>query len=940
MPSAGWPLLSGRAGGDRLQPRERSPEVPCRNNPAAQPLNRLFPAQQRPPAPAWLALWLVAALASGTTHAVEPEVDPAEMPRVPALEVEQAARTFEIRPGFELQLVAAEPLVMDPVDLAFDERGRLFVVEMRSYPERREQRLCRIRLLTDTTGDGRMDRSVVYAEDLAWATSVVPWDGGVFVSATPDIIYLKDTTGDDVADHREVVFTGFGEGRDRLNMQALVNGLRWGPDHRIWGATAGNGGVVRRVDGNGPPVRVDRADFSFDPRTRDFRAENGTAQFGLSFDTRGRRFVCSNSNHIRWVAWERADVVDNPHMSMPAALVDIPVDGPAGPVFRISPDEPWRIVRTRWRVAGLVPGPVEGGGRVSGYFTAASGITIYTGDALGPEFVDNAFVGDVGSNLVHRKLVRDIDGRLQPVAERPDDERETEFLRSTDNWFRPVNFANGPDGALYIADMYRETIEHPWSLPDSLKQHLDLHSGSDRGRIWRVVPAGFDPPAFDLERDNHWQQRTRARLAFERGEEPPGGPASWVRQTDAVKPDREADPWARALALNRLTDAESMRDAWNGSMPEESRFRAELAGMIGRTGDDQAATAVLDGIVRAGVDPAAGGWLAALAQGRSEAGAELDRMELDPPRRQALGQWFTQAATEAADGDQTPATRLAAVGLLRYAPAETAAPVLAGVLLDAEEDDRLRTTALEVDLGRPQRAADADQALAAGLLEQWQDASPGFRAAVFDRLAPRAGAAPVLLEAVRQGRLTGDEVPVSLVERWHQHTDAEVRELALEVFPPQQPVPRAEVVEHFRPALAMEGDAARGREVYVRAACLGCHRTPDGDGAEVGPDLASFRDAGGESLLAALFDPSAEVAPRYQAFLFELDDGESILGMIDREDAREIVLRLPGGVERRFARQRVASMQGLQRSLMPEGLENVLSVEDVADLLAYIATVE
>lgn len=873
-------------------------------------------------------------------RAAEPEVDPAEMPRIAPLEVEQAKGSFEIRPGLELQLVAAEPLVVDPVDLAFDEHGRLFVVEMRSYPERREQRLCRIRVLTDTTGDGRMDRSVIYAEDLAWATSVVPWDGGVFVSATPDIIYLKDTTGDGVADHREVVFTGFGEGRDRINMQALVNGLRWGPDHRIWGATAGNGGVVRRADNGAPPVAVNRADFSFDPRTRDFRAENGTAQFGLSFDRRGRRFVCSNSNHIQWLAWERDEVLDNPYMSMPTALVDIPADGAAGPVFRISPDEPWRIVRTRWRVAGLVPGPVEGGGRVSGYFTAASGITIYTGEALGPEFIDNAFVGDVGSNLVHRKLVLDVDGRRQPVARRPQDERESEFLRSTDNWFRPVNFANGPDGALYIADMYRETIEHPWSLPDNLKEHLDLDSGSDRGRIWRVVPAGFERPEFDLARDNHWQERTRARLAFERGEVASGEVAAWVRTDETPAPDRDGDPWARALALNRLADAASMRAAWQDSGPDEPRFRAGLAEMIGRTADDEAAADVVDDIVRAGMDPAAGQWLGALARGRSEAGAELAAMELDPARRQAMERWFERAAVNAADDALEDDVRLAALDLLRHAPAELAGPVLAETLFDAATDDRLRVAALEVELARGGRTATADAELAESMVQQWGDASPRLRAAVFDRLAARAGAAPVLLAAVKQGEVAADDVPRSLVDQWHDHGDGEVRRLAGEVFPRQQPVPRGEVVDRFRPALEQPGDPVRGREVYVRAACIGCHRTPDGEGAEVGPDLASFRDAGGESLLMALFDPSAEVAPRYQAFLFELDDGESLLGMIDREDAREIVLRLPGGVERRFARERVASMQGLRRSLMPEGLEDVLSVEDVADLLAYIAAAE
>ena len=160
-------------------------------------------------------------------------------------------------------------------------------------------------------------------------------------------------------------------------------------------------------------------------------------------------------------------------------------------MFRLSPDEPWRIVRTRWRIAGQVRGPVEGGGRVSGYFTAATGITIYRGDAM-KGLRGNAFIADAGSNLIHRKELR-YPG-VQPIGQRPVDEREAEFMASRDNWFRPVQFANAPDGSLFVADMYRETIEHPWSIPESIKQHLDLNSGNDRGRIWRIAPKDFKPP--------------------------------------------------------------------------------------------------------------------------------------------------------------------------------------------------------------------------------------------------------------------------------------------------------------------------------------------------------------------------------------------------------------------------------------------------------------
>jgi len=127
---------------------------------------------------------------------------------------------------------------------------------------------------------------------------------------------------------------------------------------------------------------------------------------------------------------------------MPPAALDIAADGPAAEVYRISPDEPWRVIRTRWRVTGLFPGPIEGGGRPSGYFSGATGITIYRGDAFPEDFRENAFVADCGSNLIHRKKLF-ADG-VGLIARRPGDEQKVEFLASRDNWFRPVQMANAP----------------------------------------------------------------------------------------------------------------------------------------------------------------------------------------------------------------------------------------------------------------------------------------------------------------------------------------------------------------------------------------------------------------------------------------------------------------------------------------------------------------
>lgn len=307
-------------------------------------------------------------------------------------------------------------------------------------------------------------------------------------------------------------------------MQALVNNLNWGLDDRIHGATSHSGGLVSRPGSEDKPLELRGRDFFFDPRDDSLLAENGGGQHGLSFDAFGRKFVCSNSNAVQTFMYDGRYAGRNPLFALPPPLVDVAA---GSDVYRITPEESWRVLRTRLRVAGQVPGPIEGGGRASGYFTGVSGIAIYTGDALPAPFQGNAFIGEVANNLVHRRVIA-ADG-VGVVARRADDEPHSEFVASKDIWFRPVQLANGPDGALYVVDMYREVIEHPWSLPDDIRSKLDLHSGRERGRIWRVVPDGFvarKPPHLStattaelaalLEHPNGWHRDTAARLLFQR----------------------------------------------------------------------------------------------------------------------------------------------------------------------------------------------------------------------------------------------------------------------------------------------------------------------------------------------------------------------------------------------------------------------------------------
>ena len=461
----------------------------------------------------------------------------AELPRIPPTEAQDALETFRVHPDFELELVASEPQVIDPVALAFDERERFYVAEMRDYPfthapgtlttdERAHgQPTGRVRRLADSNGDGVVDESHVFLDGLTWPTAIACSKGGVYVAAAPHLYYARDVDDDGVADERRVVFRGFG----RRNVQSLVCGLKWGVDQSLYVLGGSNGGTIRSVV-TGEDTVLRGQDFRFRPDTEamELLAPSG-GQFGLAFDAAGRRFVCSNSQHIVQVIVDDRAFDHSPRTSGIRTSKTIAVDGGAAPVFRASPAEPWRVVRTRWRKNSdrasrypnteLVP---------IGFFTSATGILVYRSEAYGDEYRGNIFVGDVGGNLVHRKRL-DTSG-VEFRATRPDPDESREFLTSTDNWFRPVHLVEGPRGAIYILDMYRETIEHPASLPDRLQRHLHLTSGNDRGRIYRLTRRRGSARRPDttvrsssldavdaLDSASAWERTTAARLLSERG---------------------------------------------------------------------------------------------------------------------------------------------------------------------------------------------------------------------------------------------------------------------------------------------------------------------------------------------------------------------------------------------------------------------------------------
>jgi len=972
--------------------------------------------------------WTVATLfATAAASAAPPPVVRQDLPRVPPTAAAEAAHTFRLHHGLRVELVASEPLISSPVGICFDEGGRLFVVEMRDYPDRRDERLGRITMLQDTRGDGRYDKATVFAEHLPWPTSCLWYGGGLFVTASPDVLFLKDTLGAGKADDRKVVFTGFGTTVDRLNVQGLVNGLTWGIDHRIHGATSFNGGVVTRPGTEEKPLDLHGRDFSFDPRTMQPRAENGGGQHGLGFDSFGRKFVCMNTEPVQTFLYDARYAARNPLYAMPAPLQNVAADG--SDVFRVSPEEAWRVLRTRWRVSGLVNGPIEGGGRASGYFTGVSGITVYTGDALPAQFEENVFIGEVANNLVHREVIAS-DG-VGVVAHRAADERNSEFLASTDVWFRPVQLANGPDGALYVIDMYREVIEHPWSLPDEIRQRLDLHSGTDRGRIWRVVPEGFvarKPPPLStattaelvalLEHPNGWHRDTAARLLYERQDasaapllarmlETSKSPVARFRALcaldglEAISPshlltalhDADARVRERAVVLSEplLRSGHCPPDIWavlrGMTQDPDVRVRYQLAFTLGESREPDRVEALARIAQRDAAEPSMRAALLNSASGHEgdmfglvvavpevrdrEPGQELLRsLALLIGRRDVEGD-VTRVVTAITVEQREKCLRLALIlarglregmrasGINSFPQmddliqrARTVAADEAAANADRVEAVRLLGTTSFAEGGvslLPLLASHSqalqleslmaldqfsDDHVGPELIKQFASLSLRARGEALAVLLKRRDRALALLHGIESGAVRPADVPSTQANFLRKHGDPQVRTLATKLLPPL--ASRADVIREFEGAPQLEGNAAYGHSLYQQR-CSSCHRL-GGEGFAVGPDLVTVRNAGKQKMLVNVLDPNREVAPNYVAYLVETRSGESLAGIIAAETAASLTVRQAFGKETTVLRADVGRIASQGISLMPEGLEQGLKPQDLADLMEYVFT--
>jgi putative membrane-bound dehydrogenase-like protein len=429
---------------------------------------------------------------------------------------------------FHAELFASEPEVMSPVEMAFDENGKIYVAEMLDYPEdppTGKPARSRIRVLEDTDGDGKIDRSTIFADDVLAVSGFMPWKGGLIVTSAPDILFLKDTHGSGKADVRKVLYTGF----KKVNQEGRITNPRLSVDNWIYCSNSGSDGLITSPDHpEMPPVLIRGADFRFDPISGKAEAASGPAQFGSSFDDFGNRYISQNTTHIRHVVVPMNYLRRAPLLEVRNVAQDISDHGrPSAPMFPLTGPQEWRKQRTQLRQQRYDENKLGKKEEVAGWFTAASGGTLYNGDAFPKEYVGNVFTGDVSGNLVHRDILRPDGATLLAYRAKED----VEFLASTDVWFRPCNFANAPDGNLYLTDIYRQVIEQPESIPEELRKKIDFFNGDRLGRIYRIVPnhplrrgdlkpnmasASSAQLVQQLANTNGWNRFTAHRLLLER----------------------------------------------------------------------------------------------------------------------------------------------------------------------------------------------------------------------------------------------------------------------------------------------------------------------------------------------------------------------------------------------------------------------------------------
>lgn len=934
----------------------------------------------------------------------------------------QSLNSIKTKPGLTVELVAAEPMVVDPVAIDWGADGRLWVAEMRDYPMGMDGKYKpggTIRCLEDTHHNGVYDKATVFMENLPFPTAIMAWGKGILVCAAPDIIYAEDTDGDGRADVVKKLFTGFATD----NYQARVNSLSLGLDNWILGANGLLGGKIRSFASAGE-VDIRGRDFRLNPETGAFEPASGVTQQGLARDDWDNWFGCNNSRMAFHFAIPDHYLQRNPHVAGPSPRVDIPADEDPNQLYPAStPLERFNS-----------PDSLN-------HTTSACGLGLYRDNLFGEAFYGNTFTCEPVHNMVHRLKLTPKGVTFE--AHRAADEQKSEFLASTDNWFRPVQVRTGPDGALWVVDMYRFVIEHPrWIPPDKLAK-LDVRAGANMGRIYRVYPEGAKlRPVRDLTKQGiddlvaaldtpNGTVRDMVQLELlRRGDPAAVAPLAALAQSSTLAATRlqalstldglhalpadllksalgDAHPAVRrhavrmsehllasspdlaAICLQHVNDADiTVRYQLALSLGEWDDARAATAlGTVANTAFDDPwlRTAVLSSSTRHPIEVLNSVLAAPSSSGRNEliggliatasatvaqseelgrllkliAPAEgakiedwqitgllhlqnaLDRRQLkvsdfltanDPSIRQAaehVKRVFESVHTIASVETSDASVRLAAIRLFGRGFNDPARDLpLLGQFLRPEADAAVKKAALEtVARSGSSRAPEI-------LLADWSRQGPAARAAIVDTLLSREGWIRAFLGAIAQGEVPAADVNTATRERLAKHANEAIRNEAAKLLPSTRSTDRATAVAKYQVVANLTGDGVKGAAVY-QAICSLCHAYL-GQGHAVGPDVTTFRNKSVQDFLIAILDPNAVVEPRYTAYTVQIKDGRTLYGVIASETATTLILVQPGGNRETILRTDITSLTSAERSLMPEGLEQSITPQQMADLIAYL----
>ncbi len=943
-----------------------------------------------------------------------------------------ALRSFQHDARFELELVASEPLVQSPVAIDFGADGRLWVCEMFDYPsglDGQGRPGGRVKLLTDVDGDGRFDRAEPVAEGLAYPTGLMAWDGGVIVCAAPEVLYLKPRAGGRY--EQRVLLTGFAT----HNFQARVNGLRWGMDGWVYGSGGLFGGSIRvlgTTTSMEPPTAVatvdcTNRDFRWRPATGDFEPLAGVSQQGRTSDDFGNWFGNDNSTLLWHFAVTDRQARRNPYLAPPEARVMLNRDG--NRIFPVS------------RTLSRFNDP-----HTANHLTSACGPEIYRSSGLGDEFAGNAFVCEPVHNLVRRAVL--VPEGVSFAARRPDSEAHTEFLASTDNWFRPVEVRTGPDGALWVVDFYRFVLEHPRWIPPERLRELDVRAGAEMGRIYRLKPVQWGrkalsnfrkqptpqlirlmrsscgperdlvhrellsrsmnepvrewlaqegsattgtPPAGEIQRLHlmnqlgiptldqlgwlfqHSDPAVRrsaivlSELATAVATNRPGmlseglrqlaeDPDLGVRHQLALSLGQYSDPSAGALLARLLqrdiADARLRAAVYSSVVPHAVTFWEDwrLVG-IGRASEFRQAfgpllrsfsgagdVAVLGSVARSLVEKLAS--LDALAY---EQYTFLEVLEGVPGLAERLTRDLGVDADSALRSLRTQASDRAVAYIGGSRPEDGQLPALRYLSLLSNRDAGRRRQFLSLvssnlpaalreewirslrNIHSPEVALDA--------LDHWEAIPVSLRGEFLSSMLGRETWTAALLDAVADGTVRAGELTPTQRQQLRDHRNAEFSKRSKSLFPPPN-LDRKAVLERYRSARSQAPNMANGGAQFQRL-CASCHALR-GRGVAVGPDLAPFRGKSFEDFLVAILDPSTAIEPRFVTYSVETRDGRFLTGVIREESATAVTLAMAGGAGESVLKSQVKHLVASPLSMMPEGLEQGMSIQDFADLVGWI----